>query len=700
MRILKLQIKDREYKNLDIDLQGNSSGIMAFIGNNGSGKSNLLESLCIIFHHFYNRKEKEIPFNFSISYKNSGSTEEIEISKNRTNVKTTIDGKTVSDPYDRLPKQIIAIYSGEEDRLWRKWFRPVYLDYIANITGGKSSGIGVYNEMPKMLYINKFYWHISLLCLLLQRFFDENDRFCDDVLSIKNVHTVKFKFNKDNYKNYADSNVKQFIQLIDKKEEYTLEEFFKIIELNYTISEVYKFLYIAFTPDTKKMLQDIVIKYNDENLEIEDFSEGEKKMLLIKAALEFAGAEDSLYILDEPDAHIHLNNKVQIKKVFENYSDHRQVVLTTHSPTLTDTFDEDSLYMLNQGKLVPQKKQEILENVSGEFWNKHQQNAFIASKKPIILLVEGAEDKIHLTNAIEKLKDEYDIPFDIFNMGGADNIEHFVKGIYSSELKIEKLIICILDVDDKGSEIFKELNIAFKNIPNYVVMPYPKKQINPHHEGAFTVENMFQPQLYENAYKEIIQDFSFEYKSIDKISKNIQTKAKGRLAGLSSGFEKDDFKNFRFVFDKIKDHYKNYLQTSEDRTKVENPQKETSVPNIAPADNTASTGVSGSFKIYTNKRNTEVKGEYFTVSGKIVIKAGSKLSRDTVSSYGASQEKDRKSILRKKTEVQEQHYLLKEDIMFKSPSGAINFATGGNMNGWHHWLIEDTNEPLETIKPK
>ena len=168
-------------------------------------------------------------------------------------------------------------------------------------------------------------------------------------------------------------------------------------------------------------------------------------MLLIKAALEFAGAEDSLYILDEPDAHIHLNNKMQIKKVFENYSDHRQVVLTTHSPTLTDTFDEDSLYMLNQGKLVPQKKQEILENVSGEFWNKHQQNAFIASKRPIILLVEGAEDKIHLTNAIEKLKDEYDIPLDIFNMGGADNIEHFVKGIYSSELKIEKLIICILD---------------------------------------------------------------------------------------------------------------------------------------------------------------------------------------------------------------------------------------------------------------
>ncbi len=196
MRITSLEIKDKEYKNLDIDLQENSSGVMAFIGNNGSGKSNLLESLSIIFYYLYNKKEKEIPFNFSITYCISGSTEKINIRKNKTNVITTIDEKKVSDPYNKLPKQIVAIYSGEEDRLWKKWFRPIYLDYINNITSGKTKGIGVYNEMPKMLYINKFYWHISLLCLLLQKKENPSDNFCSDILNIKEVHSVKFKFNK------------------------------------------------------------------------------------------------------------------------------------------------------------------------------------------------------------------------------------------------------------------------------------------------------------------------------------------------------------------------------------------------------------------------------------------------------------------------------------------------------------------------
>ena len=41
------------YKNLDIELIHNSD-IIAFIGNNGSGKSNLLEALSLIFKSLYN----------------------------------------------------------------------------------------------------------------------------------------------------------------------------------------------------------------------------------------------------------------------------------------------------------------------------------------------------------------------------------------------------------------------------------------------------------------------------------------------------------------------------------------------------------------------------------------------------------------------------------------------------------------------
>ncbi|MDH1604038.1 AAA family ATPase, partial [Empedobacter sp. GD03739] len=130
MKITHLEIKNKEYKNLNIDLKENKSHIMAFIGNNGSGKSNLLESLSIIFYYLHYKKEKNIPFNFSITFTNSGSSEKITITKNKTSVITNIGGKIVSDPYNYLPKQIVAIYSGEEDRMWKKWYFPIYKDYI------------------------------------------------------------------------------------------------------------------------------------------------------------------------------------------------------------------------------------------------------------------------------------------------------------------------------------------------------------------------------------------------------------------------------------------------------------------------------------------------------------------------------------------------------------------------------------------
>jgi predicted ATP-dependent endonuclease of OLD family len=567
MRISKLKID--KFKNVDVDLK-NQSSVIAFIGNNGSGKSNILEAISIIFHHLFTKKEKDIPFNFLIEYK-IGVGSVIKIEKTNSTIKFYVNETLKTDIQSLLPKQIVAIYSGEENRLWQKSYEPIYKTFISNINKVESSGLGDSSQLPKMLYINKFYWHISLLCLLIS---DNEDakKFCEEILNIKFVNSIRFDFNKPNYENYSDSTIKQFFQAIDKKSEYSLEELKELINSNpNSLDQIYKFLYIGFTPDKKKMLENIVIKFNDENIDIEDFSEGEKKMLLIKAALEFAGLEDSLFILDEPDAHIHLNNKIQIKNVFEKYKDNRQIIFTTHSPTLTDSLEEDSLFMLNAGKLVPDNKQEILKSVSGEFWNKFQQNAFLASKKPIILLVEGKHDKEHITNAYLALSEEYkDLNFEIFQLNTESHILPFMRGLYESDFETGKLYIGVYDNDSAVEKSFnngyEKVNDNFKKLKesngkknnNYFTFKLPKP------EGITcdcTIETLYNLQKFEDAIQTATTNAlgHLKNKSINDITKGIKDQAKNILSENSKAFKKEDFKNFIKLFELIRE-IKNYSE--------------------------------------------------------------------------------------------------------------------------------------------
>lgn len=516
MRIKEIKIANKAFKNLDVSLENNTSGVMAFIGNNGSGKSNLLEAISAIFKHLYDKKEKDIPFNFSLVYTTfNGRT--VEITKNELLVTTKIDNQGNSDFYSCLPKQIVAIYSGEEDRLWREYYKPIYDDFISKISKSFQE------EFPKMLYLNKFYWHISLLCLLLNRFNNPEDKFCEEILGINNVHSVKFEFNKKKYQGDPNNNVLQFISTIDAKDEYTLDELQEVIK-NYDINEVFKYLYIAFTPKNTKILENIIIEYND-NLKIEDFSEGEKKMILIKAALEFAAQEDSLFILDEPDAHIHLSNKMQIKKVLEEYEQNRQIIITTHSPTLTKAIPKEGIYCLEKGKVKEFK--DIVE-VTKYLADKEDIYKLLFSKSNM-LIVEGKTDDKYIKKAIELYKDDFPyLDFQILRVGGTDdeNIQNLIDSI---DLKHEQKIIVLVDRDDAGYKVYKKIFsnsrrekkdvLTEKYRDNIHFLMLPHKDNN--NDKNFVIEDYFAKtdieKLSIDYLKQFIEETSESFGSFPKI---------------------------------------------------------------------------------------------------------------------------------------------------------------------------------------
>ena len=120
MRIKRVKIK--QYKNLkDFDCVFSDSNISAFIGNNGSGKSNLLEAITTIFSYAKSISEKNNPKlivtpdieDYIIEYENNGveytlkgSYSDVSLfNRNATLSKISMEAA--------LPETIMLYYAGE-----------------------------------------------------------------------------------------------------------------------------------------------------------------------------------------------------------------------------------------------------------------------------------------------------------------------------------------------------------------------------------------------------------------------------------------------------------------------------------------------------------------------------------------------------------------------------------------------------------
>lgn len=139
------------YKNLNSSFSfENNTGYISLIGLNGSGKSNLLEAISLLFAHIMGIKVT-LPFNqYSITY---------DIREHGVDI---IEGDSLENgaiTEEDLPSSLIACYSGEDNRLWDSGFNSYYIDFFNKAIGG-----GEYK--PKVLYINKLCWKIAFLSLL------------------------------------------------------------------------------------------------------------------------------------------------------------------------------------------------------------------------------------------------------------------------------------------------------------------------------------------------------------------------------------------------------------------------------------------------------------------------------------------------------------------------------------------------------
>lgn len=196
-----------------------------------------------------------------------------------------------------------------------------------------------------------------------------------------------------------------------------------------------------------------------------------KSLLSVFTMLEVLGDESSLMIYDEPDLQIHISRKSEIKKLVERY-DNRQHIITTHSPTLASTFFDSSEHLNCLTKntngfteKIDKDKCALIAELTDNIWNISDQNTFLASNKPITLLVEGKTDKIHIEEAFRRLKVDFPVlDFDVFSMNTCERIKDVMIGLsksIGSDINWgNRKIIGVMDNDGAGKDALNKMKIS------------------------------------------------------------------------------------------------------------------------------------------------------------------------------------------------------------------------------------------------
>ena len=465
-------------------------------------------------------------------------------------------------------QNIIACYSGETNRLEEEYFKPFRQRFVSNRLHNKHADL-------KLLFVNRDLWNISLLTLFLHdNTYVDIHTFLEQTLNISSIENIGFKLSHK--ANIQKNEAKQLLNAIAPKGEKDVSISFedlksKIEQIGFAPKELFMALYVGMYARIFKNLEITVRSNTGSIFDAKLLSEGEKKLLSIFTMLEVLGDEKSLMLYDEPDSQIHISRKESIKLLIEKYLN-RQHLLSTHSPTLAKSFIESNQHLCclkRNGtgciERIDNDKYELIADLTDGQWNMSEQNTFLASNKPMTLLVEGKTDKIHIERAFQCLKDRFpSLDFDVFSMNSSEHIREVLIGLSCSEIVWEKQFVGIFDNDNAGQKDIsngfeKENNddkikhVKYKDgLPSKsfyaFLLPKPKD-----YKDDFTIENCYKASKYGDALSRALDDKKgyFDGLSIETITKDLKNKAKTILAEDARTFSTDDFDGFIPIFEML-----------------------------------------------------------------------------------------------------------------------------------------------------
>jgi len=572
-----------KYKNLidfSVDFQyGN--GLTMLVGNNGSGKSNVLEVISGIFHDlFKDRPDRKITCDYTLEYVLGDKCCKIEQKSGTLRCYGEKFKSREKFIAQNAPNSIIGLYSGEEDRLWTQFYESYYKAFLLRIKTRQ------HQERMRLVFINKYYWNIALLTLLLSTN-QTLEPFIKDELGVNSVSKICLAFS---FKHYEKVNelLKAFIDRINPDHKLSME--YSIDDLRKTIFysaltdsdghvlvdangalllaengtndiEVFQWFTQAYMPKHEKIISNIKI-YLTDDITVEQLSEGEKKLILVKTVLEVLADEKTLLLMDEPDAHLHESRKPLLCEMMREYPN-RQIIVATHSPVMGQLAKDDELLLLDNvdGKstVFDEEKIQKIKRLTGTTWDVIGQGLMLKSKRPLVVF-EGKTDVMYAKRALELLRQTTPkyaaLNVDFLNANGAGNVSSFIDNLKSLVPESKKVIV-FFDRDKAGRDGAKAItgiSTSDERIVHYhdIVQDNITVSFIPYKDGVtdgdFLIEDYFS---WEGTIKAIMEDIIPDRKHPVKSLPNLPERIKSEIEKRFNQFGTEEFNGFISLLDKM-----------------------------------------------------------------------------------------------------------------------------------------------------
>jgi energy-coupling factor transporter ATP-binding protein EcfA2 len=393
VQLRKLWLEDfKNLRDVEIDFEG-SRQTTVLLGQNGSGKSNVIEALLMIFRDLHGERRPEL--GCRLEYTCNERTVAIDARRERRTWSVVVDGVRMplkdfkAARAELLPRYVFAYYSGSSDRLERHaedHQRRFYEELIADDPER--------DELPlrPLLYVRPEHSAFVLLAYR-EEFNPELAALLREQLSIERIESVLFVLKQPDWAKSgtvrrrspgdrfwgAQGEVRTLVELLERDALAPLDGSTLVRPAfnKRSTREARRYLFLpdpgvlraiadayGSQRDFFKALESLYISDMLESVRIRvrlvdgpvitfpELSEGEKQLITVLGLLAFTSDQQSLFLLDEPDTHLNprwsADFVTRVESVLRRTARESHVVIATHDPVIVRELEREEIRLLER----------------------------------------------------------------------------------------------------------------------------------------------------------------------------------------------------------------------------------------------------------------------------------------------------------------------------------------------------------------